>query len=319
MLEEIIAIGKQARKDAGDADIKHLKKVIYTNRFFCFIGYALAWIVPNPISMFFLSTANMGRWIVAHHVLHKAYDNISSRYNSKVFAKGWRRYFQWLDWMHPSAWIYEHNILHHYYTNELLDPDQFLHHKERTVSIFLWKPLYYAKNTIKAEKEKKDYDARTGYAGYMRDVWLKCYIPHIFIYFILIPLIFLSINWVAALFVLINTLGAEILTNLHTFYIIGPGHIGKDLKIQTGHFKNHEDFLMHQLESTCNFNTGGFWRDYFHGYLNYQIEHHLFSDLTMLQYTMIQPVIKKICAQKGLPYIQESNYSRSKKLIEAFK
>lgn len=304
-MREIIKLGKQK---PGPEDLKHLKKVIWTNRLFYTLGYSLAWIFPNPISMFLIGVSVTGRWIVAHHVLHKAYDSISKRYNSKVFAQGWRRYFQWLDWIYPPAWHKEHNILHHFYTNETKDPDQLIYHEKKSgpawLKVLFWKPYYYATNTLYTIN------------GTMKDVILKCYVPYISFYYLLIPLLFIPLGLKASLFVLINTLGAEIVANLHSFLIIAPSHTADDLKLQEDHFKGREGFMKQQLESTCNYNTGGFWKDYFHGYLNYQIEHHLFPTMTMLQYTKIQPKLKELCGNK---YIQESVFIRLRKFIRRLK
>ena len=33
------------------------------------------------------------------------------------------RYLDWLDWMLPEAWVFEHNVLHHSHTGEDADPD----------------------------------------------------------------------------------------------------------------------------------------------------------------------------------------------------
>lgn len=60
-----------------------------------------------------------------HHIGHKGYDKVDCppRYQSTEFASGKRRFIDWLDWMHPDAWKHEHNVLHHYHTGEVTDPD----------------------------------------------------------------------------------------------------------------------------------------------------------------------------------------------------
>ena len=51
-------------------------------------------------------------------------------------------------------------------------------------------------------------------------------------------------------------------------------------------------------------------------YLNYQIEHHLFPNLPMRQYRRIQPQVKALCAEFGLPYLQQSVWQRLVKMIQ---
>jgi fatty acid desaturase len=59
--------------------------------------------------------------MIGHHVLHSGY---RARYSPKTFGKGLKnRVRDWLDWILPEAWTYEHNHLHHRNLGELGDPD----------------------------------------------------------------------------------------------------------------------------------------------------------------------------------------------------
>ena len=75
----------------------------------------------------FIGVGNVGRWAnVTHPILHGAYDkvpNIPFRYTKKGYAAGNRRWIDWLDWIKPDAWAFEHNIMHHYHLGEDDDPD----------------------------------------------------------------------------------------------------------------------------------------------------------------------------------------------------
>lgn len=331
MVREILALGEDARKNLIADDFKHLKRIIWVNRLLLLVGYGTAWIIPNPISMVCISLAIVSMWaIVSHHVLHGGYDNVPNtpkRYHSSRFAQGWRRYIDWVDWMYPEAWVYEHNVLHHYYTNEEMDPDQMSYrlkpdNRPKWVKIFqrylritAWKPWYYARNTMKAYNEKKNYKQDMNWGSYRRKYYVQCYIPYIGVHFILIPLLFYPLGWLAVFYVFINRLGAEFIANWHTFLIIVPNHTGADLMLFQQHFKTQEDFVKRQILSSCNFSTGGFWNDYLHGYLNYQIEHHLFPDLPISQYVKLQPKVKKICEKYNFTYLQEPLSKRVKKLF----
>jgi fatty acid desaturase len=52
-----------------------------------------------------------------------------------------------------------------------------------------------------------------------------------------------------------------------------------------------------------------------HGWLNYQIEHHLWPDMTLLQYRRAQPEVRAICERHGVPYVQESVWRRCAKAV----
>ncbi len=72
---------------------------------------------------------------------------------------------------------------------------------------------------------------------------------------------------------------------------------------------------MRQVRGSVNFRTGGDLNDFLHGFLNYQIEHHLFPDLPPRQYQLLQPKVKALCAKYGVPYRQESVFRRLRQLV----
>lgn len=330
-LSELQSLKKAVEVDISLKDYQHLKKIILINRIFLIVGLGTAWILINPISMLFIALSLHGQWcIVAHHVMHGGYDKITPvrRYHSKYFALRWRRFIDWFDLIYPPAWKIEHNTLHHFYINENLDPDiPSLHLRRnlneawplwlRFIKIFFimlfWKIIYYSLNTLKAYHEKKNYDLNVSLKSYVKKAFIHSYLPYFSFHFLLIPMLFLPLGWNSFWFVLINRIGAEIIANVHSFLVIVPNHCGSDISLNSTHFKNKEDFYLRQILGTCNFKTGGFWNDYFHGYLNYQIEHHLFSNLPVSQYVKLQPKVQAICKKYNIEYKQESLFKRIKK------
>ena len=125
--ESIEKLRKSVYGTISPDDFAHLRRVERWGRIATAIGYLTAWIIPNPITAFALALGQSTRWLLAHHITHRGYDRvpgIPARYTSRGFAKGWRRYIDWFDWIEPAAWDYEHNQLHHYHTAEETDPDQ---------------------------------------------------------------------------------------------------------------------------------------------------------------------------------------------------
>ena len=162
-----------------------------------------------------------------------------------------------VDWMTPEAWRHEHNLLHHCRLNEDPgDPDlvEALVEKDRPRPRWVrwlllafysvaWKPLYYGPNTLRlylnAAARRRDPSAAAVAFGdpcvlnplhpYGRQVWLRCWFPYAAWKFAVAPALFLPLGWWAWLFVLLNTLLAEALTNFHSFLMIVPNHAGEDL------------------------------------------------------------------------------------------
>ena len=116
---------------------------------------------------------------------------------------------------------------------------------------------------------------------------------------------------------LANMVLAEMCTNIHTFIINVPNHAGDDLyRFETSCKFNSPTFFLRQVISSANFATGGDLNDFMHGWMNYQVEHHLWPNLSMLSYQRAQPLVKKICFKHGVPYIQQSVFRRLWKTIQ---
>ncbi|CAE7263919.1 D4, partial [Symbiodinium sp. CCMP2592] len=78
-------------------------------------------------------------------------------------------------------------------------------------------------------------------------------------------------------------------------------------------------FYLRAVTASVNFDTGGDLNDFMHGWLNYQIEHHCWPDLSMLAYQKGQPELKQICEKYGVPYVQENVFVRLKKTLDIMK
>jgi len=79
--------------------------------------------------------------------------------------------------------------------------------------------------------------------------------------------------------------GSEILTNIHSFAIVVPNHAGEDIyRFETPVKVKSDEFYLRVVIGSANFKTGLDANDFMHGWLNYQIEHHMFPDLSMLSY-----------------------------------
>jgi len=354
-LEKDIDAIKVTMQPPGEEDFKHLLKLEKWGKAFTYTGYALilllavaelisgglsSWVFwPFAIiSALCISTGNVSRWAnTTHPILHGGYDkvpNIPERYTKKFFAKGPRRYIDWLDWIKPQAWEYEHNIMHHYHLGEDEDPDnvernlQWLIQSKtpmwlRYAIIYAfagtWKYTYYAPNTLRILENKKrrdqkklevvdfELDPRTKNG---LELWMEYLLPYAVIKFIVFPVLFLPFGTAAALNALIIILLAEFFANLHSFLVIVPNHSADDIYMFSEPHKSTGEFYLRQIMGSVNYNTGSDWVDFLHGFLNYQIEHHLFPNMPLSYYQKMQPKVKEICEKHNLEYRQESVFKR---------
>jgi len=340
-------------------DFQHLLKLERWGRVLSFCGYLmiallsylessteilsplLFWVIAF-FAAFALGVGNLSRWAnVAHPILHGAYDkvpNIPYRYTKAGFARGVRRYIDWLDWIKPEAWAYEHNIMHHYHLGEKDDPDN-IEHNLRAIEKFprwlkylfvyllaaTWKLSYYAPNTLRilSNKENRKQNLQESYkleySPFKRngfELWKNYVLPYALVRFVLIPCLFLPLGSEGVLNALLITVMAELIANLHSFLVIVPNHSAGDIYRFDEPHKSQGEFYLRQIMGSVNYNTGSDLMDFTHGWLNYQIEHHLFPNLPLSQYQKMQPIVKEICKKYNLEYRQESVFKRLKMSID---
>ncbi len=346
LAKDLNEIHKDILSRIGEQDFVHLKKMERWGRVCTLLGYGTAWIIPNPISALLISQGSFTRWThLTHPIVHKGYDkiaNIPEEYTSKKFAKGWRRFLDWPDWITPSGWHQEHDILHHYNLGEELDPDHLQHNMEwlrqskapmwlRFVIVAgftaLWKILYYTPRAHKEfvisqarqKGEAQPEFTRTGawsvFTKQGKALWFESILPYIGFRFVLLPLLFLPLGAVAATSVLLNSIMAEALTNMHSFLVIVPNHAGDDVMMFEEKGKGKGEFYLRQILGSVNYPTGSDTNDFFYGWLNYQIEHHLWPDIPLSQYQYAQPKVEAVCKKHGIPYRQDSVFKRLLKAV----
>lgn len=342
-------------------DFKHLLKLEKWGRISTILGFIfIAFIVITNSSengtstllfwalgisgAFLIGVGNVSRWSnVTHPILHGAYDkveNIPHRYTKSGFASGKRRYIDWLDWIKPDAWAYEHNIMHHYHLGELDDPDnveknlQWLHDKKipmffkyAVVYLFatIWKLAYYAPNTQRILQNKEDKTMNnprgqkyhfTPFTQKGRELWQDYILPYGVFKFVFLPLLFLPFGLKAVMTAFGFLLLSEVFANLHSFLVIVPNHSAEDIyQFSTPH-KTQGEYYLRQIMGSVNYNTGSDLIDFMHGFLNYQVEHHLFPNMPSSYYQKMQPIVKEICKKHNLEYRQESVFKRFFMTIE---
>jgi len=290
------------------------------------------------IAAILIGVGNTTRWAdVTHPVLHGAYDkvpNIPKQYTKAGYARGKNRYFHWLDWIKPEAWEYEHNIMHHYHLGEDDDPDNVERNMQwliqsntpmwlRRVFVYLfamtWKFTYYAPNTMRIlenkERRKRREEEVVGY-NYLPTndlgvkLWKESYLPYGLVQFVGLPLLFLPLGLEAVWSALIILIMAEAYANLHSFLVIVPNHSAGDIYQFSEPHKSQGEFYLRQIMGSVNYNTGTDLLDFSQGFLNYQIEHHLFPNTPQSYQQKMQPLVKEVCRKHNIEYRQDSVWKR---------
>jgi linoleoyl-CoA desaturase len=71
--------------------------------------------------------------------------------------------------------------------------------------------------------------------------------------------------------------------------------------------KMEDEWAIHQLRTTANFATKNKLITWLVGGLNFQIEHHLFPKISHVHYPALREIVKKICEERGIHYIEFRN------------
>mmetsp|Transcript_9825 Transcript_9825/g.19102 ORF Transcript_9825/g.19102 Transcript_9825/m.19102 type:complete len:482 (-) Transcript_9825:313-1758(-) len=230
----------------------------------------------------------------------------------------------------------------------------FFKYGQMIALMFMWKWFYYAPNTVKEMYERQqmlaeqkgqefkrqpfemppapgEYGDSTKAATiktvltsmfklnfYPLKVMIGVLAPYFTAHFIITPLFFYALFGKAvAMCALANLAAAEVLTNIHSFIIVVPNHAGEDVyRFETPVKVKSDEFYLRAVIGSVNFKTGGDANDYVHGWLNYQIEHHMWPDMSMLAYQRVAPKVKALCAKYGVPYVQENVFTRLRKTLQ---
>jgi fatty acid desaturase len=93
----------------------------------------------------------------------------------------------------------------------------------------------------------------------------------------------------------------RMLFGLYLGSISAPNHKGM-LIVEKG---DAQDFLRQQVLSSRNVQAHPI-TDFWYGGLNYQIEHHLFPTIPRKRLKEVQPIVKRFCEQRAIPYHETS-------------
>ena len=212
--------------------------------------------------------------------------------------------------MNNKIWFYHHIINHHSFTGEKnLDPD--LYH---LIPFF-----------DKIKTNSKKFNKLTNcimilligllggqYIGQMIHYILSQFTHKLFI--IKLPNVLLyditDISIILCkLYCLYN--GGIILTMLYIININFFYHMNVSLDHDTyeTNIENRyegDDWLKLQVCNSGNFLNGNMiWTKMF-GSINYQIEHHLFPNMSNVHYPTIAPIVKKFCEERNIPYVNHT-------------
>ncbi len=220
-----------------------------------------------------------------------------------------------------NNWKAQHNIMHHTFTNihgydedmETVNILRFSPHTKkrwfhRVQFLYAW-PLYglmtlswtFAKDFQDIYRYKKKGLLKQLKTSLKKEMTLIIVTRAIyFVYMVLAPLLLMDITWWQ---LIIGFFTVHFVAGLSLTVIFQMAHIMEKTSFPTpteGSIKNQ--WAVHQLETTLNFANKNRLLSWFIGGLNFQIEHHLFPNISHIHYRRIAPIVKATAMEFNLPY-----------------
>lgn len=231
-----------------------------------------------------------------------------------------------------NNWKVQHNILHHTYTNVAhLDEDiddklvfrfsphklpKILHKLQFIYAFFFYGilTLYWvvAKDFVQFFKHgQKGLNQRFG----NRFVFVLRLIGDKLLYFsilFLVPIFIFNISFLHVLggFLTMHFISGVILT---TIFQLAHTVEGTDHPLPDSDGNIHNDWAIHQLNTTVNFARDNKLISWYIGGLNFQVEHHLFPNICHVHYPQISNIVKSTAEEFGVPYLENDTFGSALK------
>jgi fatty acid desaturase len=214
-------------------------------------------------------------------------------------------------WNH-TIWFFHHVYYHHSFTN-LSDDTDIYHYYPFAIKAINSKKLIFGKYVTYLLPLAMLFlpgfyfgQSIVYFTGYLMKEMLNKKLPKGLTYFHLYELALYVFK--AAILLKSNLyVSFAYIISLNLWYNINV--VGDHDTYET-HIENHysgKSFLRIQVCNSGNFFTNSWWWHHFFGGINYQIEHHLFPNMSHKHYRMISPIVKEYCKERNIPYVEHQN------------
>lgn len=250
------------------------------------------------------------------------HDANHSSFSKSAGVNKWLGYSLYLLGGYPPNWRFQHNNLHHGFTNidgqdEDIAPPSFLrfsphqplkkaHKYQYIYAWFFYSLMTVSWITTKDFKRLAKYKKmgailtnKNDYKQMLREIIISKI--GYYLVFLALPMVFIPVAWYWVLlgFVIMHLVCGFILGIVFQAAHVVPSS-EYPMPDENGVMDN--SWAVHQLYTTCDFAPKSRVLSWFIGGLNYQIEHHLFPNISHVHYKRISAIVQKIAKKHDLPY-----------------
>jgi linoleoyl-CoA desaturase len=262
---------------------------------------------------------------VMHDAAHGAFSKkkiVNSFFASTMFILG----------SNVLNWKIQHNLLHHTYTN-IYGYDQDIstkaairlcdhaplkkYHRFQFIYAFLLYGLMTISKLFSDLTQLLEFN-RSGITKAQKRNERKEIIVLILskiVYFatlLVFPMLFSSFSWWQ---VIIGFLLMHLTAGIIMSVIFQMAHVveGAEQPLPDENGIIHHDWLVHQLRTTADFAPNNVILNWYVGGLNFQVEHHLFSNICHIHYRKIAPIVRQTAEEFGLEYNVKPTFMKALK------
>jgi len=235
-----------------------------------------------------LSAGSAINWKIQHNVLHHTFTNIDG-YDEDIMPKGLMRFSP----NQPVKPMYRFQVFYAWFLYGLMtfgwattkDFDQLYRYNEKGL----------------VKQQGSDF----------RTELIRLIIQKILYYgfFIVLPIIMLHtvLPW---WHILIGWFSMHFIAGLILGCVFQPAHVVPTSEYPLPDSDNNVegDFAKHQLLTTTNFAPTNRLLSWYVGGLNYQIEHHLFPNMSHVHHREVSKIVKRTAKEFNLPYHSQSSF-----------
>lgn len=281
-----------------------------------FAGVLFCWIIMG------LGKAGIGMSVM-HDANHKSY-------SSKRWVNRWMGNTLYLLGGSPVTWQYQHNTLHHGFTNidgydEDIDPGSLLrfsphkplrkmHKYQYIYAWFLYGLMTLVWVTNKDFKQLVQYKKEGALSSAVSTFkqWATLIVTKMLYYaaFIVVPILILPFEWywIVVFFLVMHFTSGFILT-----VIFQTAHVVPSSRYPLPDDNNALDnnWAIHQLSATSDFAPQNRILSWFIGGLNYQVEHHLFPNICHVHYRKLAKMVQDAALKYNIPYYVQPTFVKA--------
>jgi linoleoyl-CoA desaturase len=104
--------------------------------------------------------------------------------------------------------------------------------------------------------------------------------------------------------------------NLLYFINVYPNHSTYETKIENKYEGNN--WAKMQICNSGNFLMDNLWWTRIFGGINYQIEHHLFPNMSNIHYPEVSKIVRAYCKERNIPYVNKETLYDAYKSLEKY-